>query len=79
MTISQAQVSTHRGFVFLKFSADRLPVSTDRRLDSNWISLQWYGAYFLYQLINFLTGASPVALANLFSIITLMIIENRAL
>ena len=32
LTVPRAQVSTHRGRVFLKLSADKLPVSNDRRL-----------------------------------------------
>ena len=32
MTVTRAQVSTHRGRVFLKLSADKLPVSNDRRI-----------------------------------------------
>ena len=33
-TVPRAQVSTHRVRVFLKLSADKLPVSNDRRLKS---------------------------------------------
>ena len=32
LTVPRAQVSTHRGRVFLKLAADKLPVSNDRRL-----------------------------------------------
>ena len=32
LTVRRAEVSTHRGRVFLKLSADKLPVSDDRRL-----------------------------------------------
>ena len=32
MTVPRAQVSTHRGRVVLKLSADKLPVSNDRML-----------------------------------------------
>ena len=32
LTVPRAEVSTHRGRVFLKLSADKLPVSDDRRL-----------------------------------------------
>ena len=32
LTVLWAQVSTNRGWVFLKLSADKLPVSNDRRL-----------------------------------------------
>ena len=43
MSLSRAQVSTHRGFVFFyRLSADNLPAdysSIDRRLNSKWISL----------------------------------------
>ena len=52
MSLSPAQVSTHRGFVFFfyRLSADNLLAdysSIDRRLNSKWISLQWLQGYCL--------------------------------
>ena len=40
LTVPRAQVSSHRGRVFLKLSADKLPVSNDRRL-------QWFIRHML--------------------------------
>ena len=40
LTVPRAQVSILRGRVFLKLSADKLPVSNDRRLKS--IFFQWF-------------------------------------
>ena len=50
MTLSraQAQVSTHHGYVFFFFLSSGLSryyFSSDRRLNSQWISLQWLNLY----------------------------------
>ena len=51
---------------FFKFSANALLAFkiTDGRLNSKQISLQWLQVYWLKQVINLLTGASPLALAK---------------